>query len=125
MRNPVVATDFQAVGPHSCGLETALDGPHETFVWWSGTHAQGRRTGALPLLLWSIVEWAAGEGRLRVNLGASTGLSLVASFKSSFGATGVRYPVRWLDASHATLPARAVAWLQSRVRRGRPRGEAA
>lgn len=103
----------------------ALDGPYETFVWWSGTHAQGRRTGAFPMLLWSIVEWAAGQGRTRVNLGASTGLSLVASFKSSFGATGVRYPVRWLDASHAPLPARAVAWLQARVRRGRPRGEAA
>lgn len=103
----------------------ALDGPHETFVWWSGTHAQGRRTGAFPLLLWSIVEWAAGQGRARVNLGASTGLLLVASFKSSFGATGVRYPVRWLDASHAPFPARAVAWLQSQVRRGRPRGEAA
>ena len=103
----------------------ALDGPHETFVWWSGTHAKGRRTGAFPMLLWSIVEWAAAQGRMRVNLGASTGLSLVASFKGSFGATGVRYPVRWLDASHAPLPARAVAWLQARVRRNRPRGEAA
>jgi len=103
----------------------ALDGPHETFVWWSGTHAAGRRSGAFPMLLWSIVEWAAGEGRSRVNLGASTGLSLVASFKNSFGAAGVRYPVRWLDASHAPRSARIVAWLQARLRRGRPRGDAA
>ncbi len=110
------------------GLESAalaLDGPHETFVWWSGTHAVGRRHGAFPLLLWSIVEWAAGQGRLRVNLGASTGLSLVSSFKRSFGATGVRYPVRWLDARHAPTPARALAWLQARLRASRPRGDAA
>lgn len=103
----------------------ALDGPHETFVWWSGTHPGGRRLHAFPLLLWSIVEWAAAAGRARVNLGASTGLAQVASFKHSLGAEAVRYPVLWLDARHAPAPARAVAWAQARLRRGRPRGEAA
>ncbi len=110
------------------GLESAalaLDGAHETFVWWSGTHAVGRRHGAFPLLLWNIVEWACEQGRQRVNLGASTGLSLVSSFKGSFGASGLRYPVRWLDARHAPVHARALAWLQARVRTGRPRGEVA
>lgn len=103
----------------------ALDGPHETFVWWSGTHPAGRRLHAFPLLLWSIVEWAAAAGRARVNLGASTGLAQVASFKHALGTEDVRYPVRWLDARHAPAPARAVAWAQARLRRGRPRGEAA
>jgi hypothetical protein len=103
----------------------ALDGPHETFVWWSGTHPSGRRLNAFPLLLWSIVEWAAAAGRARVNLGASTGLEQVAAFKQSLGAAEVRYPVLWLDARHAPAPARAVAWLQAHLRRGRPRGEAA
>lgn len=112
-----------AAGVVSAAL--ALDGPHETFVWWSGTHAAARRHGAFPLLLWEIVEWAARAGRTRVNLGASTGLSFVASFKSSFGARGLRYPVRWLDARHAPAPARIAAWAQSLARRGRPRGEAA
>ncbi|MCC6652163.1 MAG: GNAT family N-acetyltransferase [Candidatus Eisenbacteria bacterium] len=101
----------------------ALDGPHETFVWWSGTHLEGRRLNAFPLLLWGVVEWAAAAGRARVNLGASTGLQMVASFKSSMGAESVRYPVRWLDARHAGAPARAIGWLQGLVRRGRERGE--
>lgn len=103
----------------------ALDGPHETFVWWSGTHPAGRRLHAFPLLLWNVVEWAAAAGRTRVNLGASTGLEQVAAFKQSLGAEEVRYPVQWLDARHAPAPARAVAWAQARLRRGRPRGEAA
>jgi len=103
----------------------ALDGPHETFVWWSGTHRSGRRLHAFPLLLWSVVEWAAAAGRSRVNLGASTGLEQVAAFKHSLGAEEVRYPVLWLDARHAPAPARAVAWAQGLLRRGRPRGEAA
>jgi hypothetical protein len=103
----------------------ALDGPHETFVWWSGTHESGRRLHAFPRLLWDIVEWAAGEGRARVNLGASTGLGQVAAFKHSLGAAGVRYPVRWLDARHAPAAARAIAWAQALLRRRRPRGEAA
>lgn len=102
----------------------ALDGPHETFVWWSGTHPAGRRLHAFPLLMWAIVEWASGAGRARVNLGASTGLEQVASFKQSLGAESVRYPVFWLDARHAPAPARAVAWAQAQLRRGRPRGEA-
>lgn len=103
----------------------ALDGPHETFVWWSGTHASGRRRHAFPLLLWGIVEWAAAAGRARVNLGASTGLEQVAAFKHALGAAEVRYPVCWLDARNAPAAARVVAWAQARWRRGRPRGEAA
>jgi hypothetical protein len=103
----------------------ALDGPHETFVWWSGTHAEGRRRGAFALLLWRIVEWAHAEGRARVNLGASSGLEQVAFFKNSLGTSAVRYPLRWLDARHASAPGRALAWMQSRMRRGRARGAAA
>jgi hypothetical protein len=102
----------------------ALDGPHETFVWWSGTHPAGRRLHAFPLLMWAIVEWASAAGRARVNLGASTGLEQVAAFKHSLGAESMRYPVLWLDARHAPAPARAVAWAQAQLRRGRPRGEA-
>lgn len=101
----------------------ALDGPHETLVWWSGTHPGGRRLHAFPLLLWKIVEWAAAAGRARVNLGASTGLQAVAAFKHSLGAEEIGYPVLWLDAARAGPLARAVAWAQSRLRRGRPRGE--
>lgn len=103
----------------------ALDGPHETFVWWSGSHPSGRRRHAFPLLMWHVVEWAAAAGRARVNLGASTGLGAVSSFKQSLGAADVRYPVRWLDARHAPPAARAAAALQAWLRRGRPRGEAA
>jgi hypothetical protein len=110
-------------GPLSAAL--ALDGPHETFVWWSGTHPEGRRLGAFALLMWRIVEFAAAAGRARVNLGASTGLGGVAHFKHAFGATGVRYPVRWLSARHAGPAGRALAAVQALVRRGRARGEAA
>lgn len=100
----------------------ALDGPRETFVWWSGTHADARRRLGFTRLLWGIVEWAAEHGRARVNLGASTGLESVASFKQSLGAAGLRYAVRWLDARHAPPLARALAALQARWRRGRARG---
>ncbi len=116
-------TLLDASGPVSAAL--ALDGPHETFVWWSGTHAEGRRRGAFALLLWRIAEWAHAQGRRRVNLGASTGLEQVAFFKHGLGCREVRYPVRWLDARHASPAGRALGWLQSRLRRGRPRGEAA
>jgi hypothetical protein len=97
----------------------ALDGPHETFAWWSGTHADGRRSQAFVLLLWSVAEWAAARGRARLNLGASTGLSPVASFKQALGAERFPYPVRRLDARHAAWPGRAVAALQARLRAGR------
>ena len=103
----------------------ALDSPRETFVWWTGTHASGRRVGAAALAFWRIAEWAAAAGRARVNLGASTGLDGVASFKHGLGAETLRYPVRWLDRRHAPWPGRVAGWLQDRVRRGRPRGEAA
>jgi len=99
-----------------------LDAPHECLLWWSGTHPEGRRRSAFGVLAWSVVEWAAARGRVRVNLGASTGLEGVASFKHSLGASTVSYPVRWLDARHAPLAGRWVAALQERVRRGRPRG---
>ena len=68
----------------------ALDHPRETLVWWSGTHPAGRGTHAFPLLLWSVIEWAAGAGRERVNLGASPGLDPVAAFKRSLGAPRAR-----------------------------------
>jgi hypothetical protein len=103
----------------------ALDGPHETFVWWSGTHAEGRSRGVFALLLWRIAGWAAARGRRRVNLGASTGLEQVQFLKASMGATSFRYPLRWLDARHAGFAGRTVASLQARMRRGRPLGEAA
>ncbi len=99
-----------------------LDGAREAFAWWSGTHPEGRRLNAFPLLLWSVAEWAAAAGRARLNLGASTGLHMVASFKSALGAATERYPVRWLDARHAPAPARALAALQAFVRRGREFG---
>ena len=102
-----------------------LDAPREMLVWWTGTHAEGRRALAFPRLLWGVVEWAAAHGRARVNLGASTGLAPVAAFKQRLGAEPARYPVRWLAARHAPPAGRAVAWLQARVRAGRPRGDAA
>jgi hypothetical protein len=102
----------------------ALDGAHETFAWWSGTHLDGRRLHAFPLLLWQMAEWAAARGRLRLNLGASTGLDAVSSFKKSLGATLEGYPVRWLDARQASWGGRALAGLQAWRRRGRPRGAA-
>lgn len=103
----------------------ALDSPRETFVWWSGTHPGGRAGQAFTVLLWSIVEWAAERGRARVNLGASTGLGAVSSFKRSLGAEDFRYPVRWFGAPHAPPHARLVAALQRRLRAGRARGSAA
>ena len=103
----------------------ALDGARETLVWWSGTHPEGRRRHAFPLLLWSIAEWAARAGRARLNLGASPGLDPVASFKRSLGARVLPYPVCWLDARHASSLGRWVAGLQRLRRRGRARGSAA
>jgi CelD/BcsL family acetyltransferase involved in cellulose biosynthesis len=102
-----------------------LDGSHETFVWWTGTHPEGRRLGASALAFWRVADWAAASGRARVNLGASTGLDGVASFKHGLGAIPFRYPVRWLDARHAPWQGRVAGWLQERVRRGRPRGASA
>lgn len=99
-----------------------LDGPRETFLWWSGTHPDGRRSQAFTRLVWGIVEWAAARGRARVDLGASTGLSLVADFKRSLGAASIRYPVRWFAAGRSRGMTHLLARLQERVRRGRPRG---
>ncbi|MEO5880488.1 MAG: GNAT family N-acetyltransferase [Candidatus Eisenbacteria bacterium] len=101
----------------------ALDSAHETMLWWSGSHPGARAAHAFPLLLWAVVEWAHAQGRVRVNLGASAGLDPLLAFKGSLGAVPFTYPVRWLDARHAHGAGRAVAWLQARVRRGRPRGE--
>jgi len=102
----------------------ALDSLHETFVWWSGTHAEGRRANAFAYLLSCVGEWGAARGRRRLNLGASTGLPHVATFKASLGAESFRYPVRRLDARAAGWAGRAIAALQRAVRRGRPQGEA-
>jgi len=96
----------------------ALDDPNECFLWWSGTHPEGRARQAFGVLAWSVLEWAAAAGRRRLNLGASPGLEAVASFKSSLGGEPFRYPVRCLDARHATWPGRALAAL--RRRRGGP-----
>lgn len=101
----------------------ALDCARETMLWWSGSHADARAAHAFPLLLWSVIERAHAEGRARVNLGASAGREAILAFKQSLGATAFHYPVRWLDARHARWAGRAVAALQARVRRGRPRGE--
>lgn len=100
----------------------ALDHPRETMLWWSGSHRDARGRGAFPFLLWSVIEWAAGAGRARVNLGASAGRSPVAQFKASLGAATLRYPVRWLDGRYAPLAGRAISGLQSMLRRGRDRG---
>lgn len=100
----------------------ALDHPRETLVWWSGTHPDGRARQAFGFLLWSIAEWALSAGRERLNLGASPGLDPVASFKRSLGAAPIAYPVRWLDASGASLAGRVVAAAQRWRRRGRALG---
>lgn len=100
----------------------ALDHARETLVWWSGTHAEGRAREAFGFLLWSIAEWALSAGRERLNLGASPGLDPVAAFKRSLGVTPLAYPVRWLDASGASLAGRAVAAAQRWRRRGRALG---
>jgi hypothetical protein len=103
----------------------ALDSPRELQLWWSGTHPEARALHAFPLLLWSVVEWAHAAGRARVNLGASADRGAILAFKESLGADACGYPVRWFDARHAPPLGRAVARLQARVRRGRPRGSAA
>ena len=105
------------------GLTSAtlvLDGAHESFLWWAGTHPSGRRSGAFLRLVWEIATWAEGQGRRRVNLGASLGLPWVAAFKQSLGAEGVSHAVRVLDARHAPAPLR---WLAGR-RRDRMAGDA-
>jgi len=101
-----------------------LDHPREAMPWWSGADPEARRLHASSCLLWSVVEWAHGAGRARVNLGASGDLDSVSAFKDSLGARMERYPVRWLDAASASAPGRALAALQQRVRVGRARGEA-
>ena len=104
----------------SAGL--VLDHRRETLVWWSGTHPEGRASRAFAFLLWGIVEWAAGAGRERVNLGASPGLDPVADFKRSLGATPIAYAVRWFDASGASPAGRLIAAAQRWRRRGREIG---
>jgi len=100
----------------------ALDSRHETFVWWSGTHPEGRRGHAFAALLWSVASWAAARGRMRFNLGQSTGLPHVAAFKEALGAEAFRYPIRLLDASAAPWPGRAMAAMQRAWRRRRAGG---
>ncbi|HEY2955784.1 MAG TPA: GNAT family N-acetyltransferase [Candidatus Eisenbacteria bacterium] len=104
------------------GAVLGLDHPREILPWWSGVHPDARGRQAFVMLLGSVVEWAAGAGRARVNLGASAGLPAVASFKRALGARAVPHPVRWLDARHATPAGRLVAAAQSMWRRERARG---
>jgi hypothetical protein len=100
----------------------ALDHPRETFLWWSGTHPDGRSLQAFAVLLWGVVEWAAARGRTRVNFGASAGLESVAAFKDSLGAALLRSPVRWLGAGEASWAGRVAGTIQERLRRRRARG---
>ncbi|HEY6867835.1 MAG TPA: GNAT family N-acetyltransferase [Candidatus Eisenbacteria bacterium] len=109
-----------ARGPLSAAF--ALDHAREVLVWWSGTHPEGRSRQAFGLLLWSIVEWAAAAGRVRVNLGANPGLDAVAAFKRSLGAEPLAWPIRWLDARAASLAGRALAGVQRWRGRARARG---
>jgi GNAT acetyltransferase-like protein len=102
-----------------------LDHAREAMPWWSGTHPDARGREAATLLLGSVVEWAAGAGRARVNLGGSAGLPALAAFKRALGARTELHPVRWLDARHATPAGRALAAVQAALRRGRARGAAA
>ncbi|MBI1798634.1 MAG: GNAT family N-acetyltransferase [Candidatus Eisenbacteria bacterium] len=102
----------------------ALEGARETFLWWSGAHEQARRSDAYAALLWWTAERAAERGCARLNLGASRGLIAIDAFKDALGARRVRYPVRWLDARHAPAAGRAIAAIQTWVRRGRSRGDA-
>ena len=90
-----------------------LFSPREAMAWWSGTHPDARGKEAAVLLLATVVEWAAREGRERVNLGGSAGLPALAQFKRALGATTVRHPVRWLDARHATGVGRWLAAAQA------------
>jgi hypothetical protein len=101
----------------------ALTRAREVMAWWAGVHPAGRRRHAFPLLLWSVAEWAASAGAVRLNLGGSAGSESLAAFKRSFGARSFRYPVRWLDAAHAGFFGRWVARLQEARRRDRARGE--
>lgn len=106
-----------------CGL-FALDAPHETFLWWSGSHASARASDATPRLMAWAAEWAAARGRRRLNLGASRGLRALESFKRSMGAREVPYPVRWMSSEARAPLGRMAAALQRRVQRGRHRGTA-
>jgi hypothetical protein len=102
-----------------------LDHPREAMPWWSGAHPDARGREAATLLLGSVVEWAAGAGRARVNLGGSAGLPALTAFKRALGAATVVHPVRWLDARHAAPAGRWLAAAQAALRRGRARGAAA
>jgi hypothetical protein len=89
----------------------ALDHPREILPWWSGLHPGARHRHASALLLWSVVEWSAANGRAGVNLGGSAGLDPLRAFKASLGARSVRYPVRWFDAADAPWTGRLASGL--------------
>lgn len=100
-----------------------LDHSRELFAWWSGIHPRARNRHLFPLLLWHAIEWAAGAGRARVNLGGSAGRASLVAFKQALGAADARIPVRWLAPAGGGL-AGWVAALQARRRARRPRGTA-
>jgi hypothetical protein len=104
------------------GASLFLDHDRETLAWWSGSRATARAQHAMRFLYWSVAEWAAANGRLRLNLGGSLGLHEVASFKRSIGARRLHYPVRWLDARHGSRLGRWAAATQEYLRRRRFRG---
>jgi len=64
-----------------------LDHRVESLYWWSGARFAGRASGVPLFLLWSVVEWAAEQGRRRLNLGGSSGSETLAAFKRSLGAS--------------------------------------
>jgi hypothetical protein len=100
-----------------------LEHPRERFWWWSGSHPAARGRLAFQWLMLRIAADAASRGIARLNLGGSAGLPGVEAFKRSLGARDVSYPVCWLDARFATWTGRALAALQSRLRRRRHRGD--
>jgi hypothetical protein len=63
----------------------ALTGAGETFLWWSGSAPESRRTLAYPYLLLRILVWAEKNGQQRLNIGSSSGQDRIERFKESIG----------------------------------------
>jgi hypothetical protein len=63
----------------------ALSGAGETFLWWSGSAPESRRTLAYPYLLLRILVSADESGERRLNIGSSGGQDRIERFKESIG----------------------------------------